>query len=145
MESPIRHIATFYSSFLKAFKSREVWAFMITGNLILFPSAGLFYWSEHFNNPRVDDYFDALWWAFSTVTTVGYGDIAPLTQWGRVIGIGLMIGGATCFVGFTAVFVPLFMAEFTRDVIAAEDSNFKLITEQLQRIERTLRNIEKKK
>lgn len=36
---------------------------------------------------------DALWWAFVTITTVGYGDYAPVTTMGRAIAVGLMIGG----------------------------------------------------
>lgn len=36
---------------------------------------------------------DAVWWACSTVTGVGYGDVFPVTTGGRVIGVGLMLTG----------------------------------------------------
>ncbi len=36
---------------------------------------------------------DAIWWAFSTVTTVGYGDRFPVTGQGRLIAVGLMVAG----------------------------------------------------
>lgn len=36
---------------------------------------------------------DAIWWAFVTVTTVGYGDLYPITAWGRVVAVVLMSVG----------------------------------------------------
>lgn len=36
---------------------------------------------------------DAIWWAFVTLTTVGYGDFYPITAWGRTVAVLLMCGG----------------------------------------------------
>lgn len=42
---------------------------------------------------NIETFGDALWWAFVTVATVGYGDYTPVTELGRFIAVGLMIGG----------------------------------------------------
>lgn len=54
------------------------------------------------NGRRVHSFFDALWWASATITTVGYGDIAPVTVAGRVVGVFTMIVGISTFSVVTA-------------------------------------------
>lgn len=51
------------------------------------------YLAEFRENEQLASIQDALWWAIVTITTVGYGDVTPVTWVGRVIGGGLMIGG----------------------------------------------------
>ena len=53
---------------------------------------------------NVDGFGDALWWAFATVTTVGYGDRYPITVEGRVIAGGLMLAGIALLGVVTATF-----------------------------------------
>jgi voltage-gated potassium channel len=43
----------------------------------------------------INSFGKALWWSITTVTTVGYGDVYPLTNTGRVIAVLLMIGGVS--------------------------------------------------
>jgi voltage-gated potassium channel len=52
---------------------------------------------------------DALWWAFVTVTTVGYGDKFPVTVEGRLIAALLMTAGVGLFGTFTAYVASFFM------------------------------------
>lgn len=52
---------------------------------------------------------DALWWAFATITTVGYGDRFPVTHEGRFIAAILMTTGVGLFGTFTAYVASLFM------------------------------------
>ncbi len=40
---------------------------------------------------------DAIWWAYVTITTVGYGDHFPVTNWGRIVGILVMTAGVGLF------------------------------------------------
>jgi voltage-gated potassium channel len=53
---------------------------------------------------------DALWWAASTITTVGYGDRYPVTSEGRIIAVLLMATGVVLFGTFTG-FVTSFLTE----------------------------------
>ena len=47
-------------------------------------AAGLIYAAEYTFNPHITNYFDALYFTICTLTTVGYGDIAPCTSGGRL-------------------------------------------------------------
>src|SRR6185437_17060771 len=42
---------------------------------------------------NITTFGDALWWASTTVMTVGYGDRFPVTVAGRFVAVGLMLGG----------------------------------------------------
>ena len=61
------------------------------------------------SNTQIDGFATALWWAIVTVTTVGYGDITPVTLGGRALGVILMIGGIGIFGIFTASVAALFV------------------------------------
>jgi voltage-gated potassium channel len=68
---------------------------------------------------RVHSFFDAIWWSASTITTVGYGDIAPVTVVGRLVGIATMFIGIGAFAVVTAK-VAEFLVRSARDDAAAE-------------------------
>lgn len=62
-----------------------------------------FYNFEHGVNPKVNTIFDGIWWAIVTITTIGYGDIYPITFGGRIIAILLMFTG----IGTLGVFIAI--------------------------------------
>lgn len=53
-------------------------------------------------NDNVRSFFDGLWWASTTITTVGYGDIFPVTTAGRLVGVVTMGVGISAFAVVTA-------------------------------------------
>jgi len=50
----------------------------------------------------IQTFADALWWAVVTITTVGYGDMVPVTLAGKAVAVVLMLGGIAFFSGMTA-------------------------------------------
>ena len=53
---------------------------------------------------RLHSFGDGLWWASATITTVGYGDVSPITTVGRVVGVITMVVGISTFAIVTAKF-----------------------------------------
>jgi voltage-gated potassium channel len=66
---------------------------------------------------NIRSYGDALWWAISTITTVGYGDRYPTTPEGRSVAAGLMIAG----VALLGVITASIASWFVERVRAAEE------------------------
>lgn len=60
--------------------------------------------------PRINSYSDAFWWTIVTVTTVGYGDLSPVTIWGRCIAGVLMILGIGIIGVVTSIITSLFIS-----------------------------------
>jgi voltage-gated potassium channel len=54
---------------------------------------------------------DALWWAMETISTVGYGDIHPVTAGGRIVAASLMVLGIALIAMITATVVAWFSTE----------------------------------
>lgn len=64
---------------------------------IVLTSAAAFHYFEFGRNPNVSSFGDSVWWAIITVTTVGYGDIYPITTAGRVVATILLVTGLGTF------------------------------------------------
>ena len=54
-------------------------------------------------NPDITQLADGFWWAAVTLTTVGFGDITPITPLGRFVGVILMVGGMFTLALFAAI------------------------------------------
>lgn len=61
---------------------------------------------------------DAIWWTYTTVTTVGYGDKFPVTTEGRIIAMVLMTFGVGMFGTFTAYIASIFVKEDKEDSVS---------------------------
>lgn len=86
-------------------------------------------------DPNVDTPFDGIWWAWVTVTTVGYGDIVPASTAGRLFGSFLILMGIALFAMLTASFSSFFMQQDEEALIQEEKSNTERLSEITQRME----------
>src|SRR4051794_6235258 len=76
-------------------------------------------------------FWDGVWWAIVTVTTVGYGDVYPRTVAGRIVAITLMLVGVGFVAVLTATIASIFVKQERNDETAA-------VTAALARIEAEL-------
>jgi voltage-gated potassium channel len=97
----------------KAFKSikEELILFMILSSFLLYlSSVGIYYFENQAQPDVFKSVFHSLWWAIATFTTVGYGDIYPVTAGGKIFtSIMLLIG-----IGIIAVPTGLIASALTK-------------------------------
>jgi voltage-gated potassium channel len=92
---------------------------------------------------------DALWWAFVTITTVGYGDRYPTTAGGRLIGMVLMVCGVGIFSVFTGFIANSFLSPSKKkkeEIVEPSDPKAKIaqIREMLEEQEKTSSQLKEK-
>jgi voltage-gated potassium channel len=98
------------------FRNRGMQWVVAAGLAAVFSTAGVTYLLErNAENGTIDDPGTALWWAISTVTTVGYGDTFPVTAEGKGLGVFLMLVGVAFF-AFVTASIAAFLVEFSGSV-----------------------------
>ena len=74
-------------------------------------------------DPNIDTPFDGIWWAWVTITTVGYGDLVPGSTAGRLFGSVLILMGIALFSMLTASFSAFFIEQEEEKISAQEIQN----------------------
>lgn len=85
---------------------------------------------------QITSFGDALWWAVTTVTTVGYGDRTPVTVGGRLIAVALMIAGISLLGVVTATLASWIVERVAEEDTANQAATAAQIEELRQEIRR---------
>ena len=99
-----------------AFRGRIV-VYTASGVVLLIYTASLavFDKERYLHGATINSFGKALWWSITTVTTVGYGDVYPVTNTGRVIAVLLMIGGISLVGVVTAALASWIIERVTEE------------------------------
>jgi voltage-gated potassium channel len=99
-----------------AFRGRIV-VYTVSGVALLIYTSSLavFDKERYLHGATINSFGKALWWSITTVTTVGYGDVYPVTNTGRVIAVLLMIGGISLVGVVTAALASWIIERVTEE------------------------------
>jgi voltage-gated potassium channel len=102
----------------RSLQTRSVLLVTAVTIILVITVAGVVLILERGNSAAViSTYPEALWWALSTVTTVGYGDLYPVTNAGRVAALVLMMAG----IALVGIITAAVAAWFVRSVVKAAE------------------------
>jgi voltage-gated potassium channel len=83
----------------------------ITIIVILSCSIGIYLFEHDIKDSSIQSLWDGVWWALVTISTVGYGDKIPLSNAGKIVGLGLMISGIGLLSLVTATIASVFVEQ----------------------------------
>lgn len=101
-----------FSRAIKSSKEEILLFVLITLILIYFSAVGIYYFENQVQPEHFTSIFDSLWWAIITLTTVGYGDVYPITIGGRVFTFFVLMIG----LGIVAIPTGIISSALTRSV-----------------------------
>lgn len=90
------------------------WATLVLGAVMLAGSYAVVAAERGAPDANLTSYPRALWWSVETATTVGYGDLYPVTFWGRVVACLVMFTGITTYGMVTAAIATWFVGHDRR-------------------------------
>ena len=102
--------------------------------VVVYASISILYFERGVDGAKIITPEDAMWWAVVTITTVGYGEIYPVTSGGRLVGVIVMTAGVALFGALTGFVAVWFLAPTQID----EKAELESLRKKLARIEEHL-------
>jgi len=110
----------------------QVAAVVALAGSLAYATVGAFALRDEFEEGTIETPLDALYYAIVTSTTVGYGDITPMTQQARLFGISVVVLGAASFaVALGSVLGPAIEARFARALGTMTDTDYDLFEDHV--------------
>ena len=110
---------------------------IVTGSLVIYSVE-----SQH-PDSQINSMLDAVWWTVATVTTVGYGDVVPVTETGKIVAIFYMFFG----IGILGIFLSVVGTQFYKNRFSKEEKEIshaqKLILNRMDDLEKNQQDMKK--
>ncbi|WP_178984384.1 ion transporter [Winogradskyella helgolandensis] len=101
-----------FANAMKLAKEQIILFMMITLMLIYFTAVGIYYFENEAQPEHFSSIFSSLWWSIVTLTTVGYGDVYPITVGGRIFTFFMLLIG----LGVVAIPTGIISSSLTKAV-----------------------------
>ena len=100
---------------------------------------------SHVPNSKIKTLLDALWWFVATVTTVGYGDIVPISNIGRIVALFYMFFGITMIAILLSVITNTFYKKrFEKEERDKRQQELSYLKNELNELLKRLSEIEQR-
>ncbi len=110
---------------------------IVVGSFVIFSVE-----SQH-PDSQINSMLDAVWWTVATVTTVGYGDVVPVSETGKIVAIFYMFFG----IGVLAISISVLGTQFYKRRFEKEETDIshaqKLILERMDDLEKNQKDLQK--
>ncbi|MBU2922301.1 ion transporter [Winogradskyella psychrotolerans] len=106
-----------FANAMKSAKEQIVLFMIITLMLIYFTAVGIYYFENEAQPEHFSSVFSSLWWSIVTLTTVGYGDVYPITVGGRIFTFFMLLIG----LGIVAIPTGIISSSLTKAVEPSEE------------------------
>ncbi len=118
-----------------ALRGRIITYVLVSAALLIYSGAlAVLDSEENVDGSNITNFGDAIWWAMTTITTVGYGDHYPVTVLGRLVAAGLMIGGIAVLGVVTASVASWLVEHVALETAADVEANEEPMRQEMSRL-----------
>ncbi|MEM4416946.1 MAG: ion transporter [Nitrososphaerota archaeon] len=115
--------------------SRLLYLMAISAVVVSVGGVTVFILEAHVPGSKIVTISDALWWALATVTTVGYGDVVPVTTEGRILGSIIMLSGISIIGIFISTLGATFVTRYLEERATSDNTIKDFLKKKIDDVE----------